>query len=120
KGFKRYVTVFCLSLFYFVLLVKPQYDNVTQFYINAMNIFQLKKTLFLLVIITVFFAGCKKSDSQRNTQLSGLVEKGPFIRGSRVSVAELDNNLNPTGRIFETDIQNDEGFFELKGVELKS
>src|SRR5690606_38776633 len=65
----------------------------------------------------------KKGETPGNTlnaPLSGVVEKGPFIRGSRVTVAELDNNLNPTGRVFETDIQNDEGFFELKGVELKS
>jgi len=83
----------------------------------------MKKLLLLFTIVVFLFTSCKKNDTPSATtkaHLGGLVEKGPFIRGSKVSIIELDNDLNPTGKIFETEIQNDEGFFELKNIELAS
>ena len=80
----------------------------------------MNKLLLLIVISLFMFSSCKKSEKSGpiNTQISGLVEKGPFVSGSKVTLIELDKDLNPTGKTYETETQNDEGFFELKNVEL--
>lgn len=79
----------------------------------------MKKTLlfsFLIVLIPLFcFISCSNNDSQENVNIGsikGLVEKGPFVSGSSVSIYELDNNLNATGRVFEAKTDN-EGAFSI-------
>jgi ELWxxDGT repeat protein/cysteine-rich repeat protein len=51
--------------------------------------------------------------SRADTRLVGGVEKGPFVVGSSIEVAELDDDGNPTGLVFETQTNNDRGEFEL-------
>jgi len=66
---------------------------------------------------------CRKAEkpiSTLKTELVGIVEKGPFLKGSNVTIAELDNDLNPTGRVFNTEITDDFGHFEFKNLELLS
>lgn len=79
----------------------------------------MKKTLlfsFLIVLIPLLcFISCSNDDSQENVNIGsikGLVEKGPFVSGSSVSIYELDNNLNATGRVFEAKTDN-EGAFSI-------
>ena len=79
----------------------------------------MKKTLlfsFLIVLIPLFcFISCSNNDSQENVNIGsikGLVEKGPFVSGSSVSIYELDHNLNATGRVFEAKTDN-EGAFSI-------
>ncbi|WP_437621630.1 FG-GAP repeat domain-containing protein [Sorangium sp. So ce1151] len=48
-------------------------------------------------------------------QLTGAVQKGPFIVGSSVAVSALRRDLTPTGHVFFTATDNDLGHF---GVEL--
>ncbi|WP_437725050.1 FG-GAP repeat domain-containing protein [Sorangium sp. So ce861] len=48
-------------------------------------------------------------------QLTGAVEKGPFVVGSSVAISALRHDLAPTGRVFLTATDNDLGHF---GVEL--
>jgi hypothetical protein len=47
------------------------------------------------------------------TALSGAVQKGPFVRGSSVTVQELDPTLTPTGRTFQVTTNDDEGDFSI-------
>lgn len=43
----------------------------------------------------------------------GGVEKGPFVIGSSIEVAVLDDDGNPTGVVYQTQTSNDRGEFEL-------
>ena len=45
--------------------------------------------------------------------LSGAVAKGPFIRGSSVSVSPLDSAGTPTGELFATETDDDAGHFSV-------
>lgn len=46
-------------------------------------------------------------------RLSGAVEKGPFVLGSRVDVSPVDALGNPTGQVFGTHTTNDLGQFRV-------
>lgn len=50
---------------------------------------------------------------QGASPIVGGVEKGPFVVGSSIEVAELDGDGNPTGLVFQTQTHNDRGEFEL-------
>lgn len=53
-------------------------------------------------------------------QLSGKVEKGPFVRGSSISVQPLNASLTAIGTVFNGEITNDAGSFDLGKIELAS
>src|SRR5262249_46300640 len=52
-------------------------------------------------------------DSGLPTSVSGAVQKGPFVRGSSVTVQELDPKLAPTGRSFQVTTSDDVGDFAI-------
>lgn len=52
--------------------------------------------------------------------VSGYVQKGPFILGSSITISELNNDLQPTGRVFSTQISDNTGKYILPSVELAS
>lgn len=76
--------------------------------------------LFILIIIT----GCKKEEEEQPVltidKLTGYVQKGPYINGTAITVAELNSNLNPTGNLFSTQILDNKGTFVISEVELES
>lgn len=81
------------------------------------------------VLAAVALAGCsdKKDepgggDTPRTGeyQLSGKVEKGPFVRGSSVSVQPLNEALTAIGSVFSGEIRDDAGSFDLGRIELES
>lgn len=80
----------------------------------------------LIVLISALFIGCSKKNDPAITEppgkasIKGAVEKGPFVRGSIVTISELNAALAPTGRTFKTEIQDDKGNFALDKVELVS
>ncbi|SHH03565.1 RagB/SusD family nutrient uptake outer membrane protein [Pedobacter caeni] len=85
----------------------------------------MKKILLLALSILIF--GCSKEKEIKpeetnltKQQISGIVEKGPFIQGSKVTLIDLDANLNPTGKIYETTTTSDQGTFEFKDITLSS
>ena len=51
---------------------------------------------------------------------NGYVQKGPFIIGSSITIFELNENLEQTGRVFSTQINDNLGSYSLHGVELIS
>lgn len=75
----------------------------------------MKKIFSFLLCSFIVFYSCENTSENDNVKLNsvaGLVEKGPFISGSSVSIYELDNNLNGTGKVFETKTDN-EGAFSI-------
>ncbi len=78
--------------------------------------------LFLFTRCDKEESGSEDSDQQKTEKrdLSGLVEKGPFISGSTVTISELDEELNPTGRNFTAQITGDDGSFEVTGIDFAS
>lgn len=56
----------------------------------------------------------------RKQKISGHVQKGPFVNGTTILMAELDSTLQQTGRNFNTQISNNSGSFEIANVVLTS
>lgn len=80
---------------------------------------------YLLIVVLLPLLSCEKTIIEKAGEgklysIEGHAQKGPFRVGSNVTVAELNENLFPTGRVFFSTILNDEGFFELPGVVLES
>ena len=77
-----------------------------------------------LAVIAVLFTTCKKSDDEqiqvKKEIFSGYAQKGPFINGSSVTISELKENLDQTGKTYSTTISNNSGSFEQKNMELVS
>lgn len=74
---------------------------------------------FLLLIFS-----CNKDDQNsvmiKKELLTGYIQKGPYINGSSITISELDNDLNQTGRSYYTSVINNTGKFEQKNIELTS
>jgi len=52
--------------------------------------------------------------------LGGHVQKGPFLNGTSLSIYELNEALNQTGRSFNTQITDNSGTFSIQDIELAS
>ena len=56
-----------------------------------------------------------------NLNVAGLTQKGPFVKGSEVTVQGIDcKTLKFTDEIFEGKVKSDKGDFAIDGVSLKS
>lgn len=91
----------------------------------------MKNKLFLSVITLVFSAAmisCSSDDSGEEgpkpiekSKVSGIIEKGPFVQGSKVTLYELENNLSQTGKSFKTQTNSDLGAFSFDSpIQLNS
>ncbi len=83
------------------------------------------KTVFLIALIAfaLAFVSCSKNDSPEiivKSQLTGYVQKGPFLNGTSVSVSELNSDLSQTGKVFSAQIKDNSGTFELSNLQLSS
>ncbi|MGD9555584.1 MAG: RagB/SusD family nutrient uptake outer membrane protein [Mangrovibacterium sp.] len=88
------------------------------------------KKLYLLLFSSVLLMACSKSGddlpsedihSVVKTMVTGKIEKGPFLTGSKVMLYELDKDLKQTGRNFKTETINDNGDFVFDNtMELQS
>lgn len=98
---------------------------------------KIKKSLFALALSLLFFSCTKEKvttappnkpnkpatpvvENGKKYTITGLVQKGPFSKGSRVDIFELTNTFTQTGRIFRTEMKNDLGRFQMDSIELKS
>ncbi len=85
----------------------------------------MRKILYLLALLLII-AACKKEEitetplAPKKYQITGKVEKGPFVKGSKITIQELNEELLPTGKNFTTSIVDDEGSFSLGNIELTS
>ncbi len=64
------------------------------------------------------FAGC--GGDAFSGSISGNVQKGPFINGTEITVNELTDELDQTGRSFSGTISDDRGSFQVASVALES
>ncbi|MFB6340207.1 hypothetical protein ACE1ET_00715 [Saccharicrinis sp. FJH62] len=82
----------------------------------------MKKNLFLFSLLSFLLVlySCDEYQDEVKTQHSvqGYAQKGPFISGGTVTIYELDQNLNPTGNIFSTDILDNLGTFSIADIPL--
>ncbi|PWJ68144.1 uncharacterized protein (TIGR02145 family) [Fibrobacter sp. UWR4] len=57
----------------------------------------------------------------KDRDVAGVAQKGPFVKGSAVTVYELEGkSLNPTGRIFTTKVSSDKGEYAFQKLNLVS
>jgi len=80
------------------------------------------KKLTWMLCFSFIFLGCSESGEDLpekdvvktvvKSTLTGKIEKGPFLTGSKITLYELDGDLKQTGRnIFKTETTNDNGDF---------
>ncbi|HEY3369534.1 MAG TPA: hypothetical protein VGK10_01720 [Prolixibacteraceae bacterium] len=86
----------------------------------------MKATSFIACIAILFalsLTSCNKDDSPEvitKAKLSGYIQKGPFLNGTSITVAELNQDLSQTGKSFTSQIKDNEGTFELANLQLSS
>jgi len=89
----------------------------------------MKKILACSILLISLFLGCKKVDNStgntpisliKKDKISGLVQKGPYINGTQIVMYVLDDKLAQTGKVFNTQITDNKGSFQLTNVELSS
>jgi len=75
-----------------------------------------------LILLYLFTLSCEKELNEEYTidMLTGIVQKGPYVNGTAITVSELNTNLNPTGKTFSTQIVDNKGSFEIAEVALSS
>ncbi len=84
----------------------------------------MKKIKLLTLLLILSFSSCKNDDDisiiiTKDT-ISGFVQKGPFINGTTIIISELDESINQTGNVFNTQISDNTGSFEIKNLKLNS
>ena len=90
----------------------------------------MKKSILLFGVAALAFGACNNNDKTYELNgdekvidvkaISGSVQKGPFINGTSVRVAELNSDLQQTGKSFETQVADNSGTFEFKNLGLLS
>jgi len=77
----------------------------------------------ILILILIAFACQDDNDVQKVVsleKLNGYVQKGPFLNGTSITVYELNDDLEPTGKNYPSQIFDNKGTFEVKNVDLIS
>ncbi|MDF9799558.1 hypothetical protein OKW21_004821 [Catalinimonas alkaloidigena] len=83
----------------------------------------MSKHLILLALISISLISCHEdevNEPEIKVNLSGYVQKGPFLNGSTVMIIELDDALQPSGRTFSTEVQDNQGTFSFSDISLIS
>lgn len=94
-----------------------------------------KKTLtFWALALTVLLGACSDMETSGTSEeaegvvaisdkkIAGVSQKGPFVKGSDVTLKETSKNgdFEPTGREFTTKTISDKGDFKFDGIDLES
>ncbi len=84
---------------------------------NRNNCMKLTKSLITSIAFTTLVAcggdGGVLDSVPAPYSLSGQIQKGPLIFGSRIWVSELDSNLNPNGKTYLSQTKDDLGNFRF-------
>lgn len=84
----------------------------------------MKTNFILIIMLLAILTSCNEdidfTERHSKKDIHGVVQKGPFISGTSISVNELNSDLSQTGKIFQSQIIDNRGSFELKNVELDS
>lgn len=83
----------------------------------------MQNRVFLsLVVLSLLIFSCNNQGDELTEKIysiTGIVQKGPFINGSDITISELDNQFHPTGRTFHT-TTGSSGQFESIDITLIS
>lgn len=82
----------------------------------------MKKLPLLIFSLFILFAtSCKKENVDvQLDEITGYVQKGPFINGTSITLSELSNTLTQSGKTFSSQISDNKGTFSLENLELNS
>lgn len=82
--------------------------------------------IFAILFLILFAFSCNNDDIPVEDNLpklftiNGYVQKGPYINGTSITIAELRENLAQTGKNFSAQILDNKGTFNLGNIELNS
>lgn len=77
--------------------------------------------LGLLIGIGILYSCSEEFDNSINKySISGVAQKGPYVKGSQIEISELTESLTQTGKNFNSELKNDLGEFDIADIELKS
>jgi uncharacterized protein (TIGR02145 family) len=84
--------------------------------------FEMKKIHgFWLSALLLIAGGCEKKEvTPVKRNIEGLVQKGPFVAGTTITMFELNSRLDQTGKTFAAQIGDNSGLFEVKNVAVSS
>jgi hypothetical protein len=71
----------------------------------------------------LFLTKCENDDSSSHStiqNITGYAQKGPFINGSSITVYDLQSDLSPTGKSYNSQISDNKGTFQLSNISLSS
>ena len=76
----------------------------------------------LFAIGMMLLSSCKDDSPEVLTKakLTGYIQKGPFLNGTSISVSELNKDLSQTGKVFNTQITDNQGTFDISNIQLTS
>lgn len=85
----------------------------------------MSRIILLVVISSIVLISCKKNEVENDvlitkSEITGAVQKGPFLNGTAIDVYELDADIAPTGKSFSSQILDNSGLFELNNLSLIS
>jgi len=87
---------------------------------------KIKNRVSVIIILVILVFACEKSEDQNKVKpevygkdgIKGLVQKGPFINGTSLTLYELNASLGQTGKSFSTQIIDNQGMFEFEDINL--
>jgi hypothetical protein len=86
----------------------------------------MKNNTFLIIFLILTVYSCKKDKLDNSPQpftkneLSGYSQKGPFVNGSSLTLFELNSNYSQTGNVFNTQLLDNTGIFQLSNLTLST
>lgn len=83
----------------------------------------MKFYTILFILLCFLYTSCtdeKNESRNENYDIKGKVEKGPFVKGSKVTLQPLNSKFIPTGDSYFATILDSEGNFNFGSLELES
>jgi len=89
----------------------------------------MKHISLLLISLAMLFLGvsCTTEEEQpvkgktlTKSSVDGVIQKGPFINGSSVTLYELSDSLVATGKVYDAQISDNYGSFQIDDITLSS
>ncbi|MEJ1242407.1 chitobiase/beta-hexosaminidase C-terminal domain-containing protein [Chryseolinea sp. T2] len=72
--------------------------------------------LICVAVLLLSILSCDNENEASRIQVSGVVQKGPFIQGAEVQIRILDSHFEPTGSVFFSETRDDFGSFSVANV----
>ena len=81
----------------------------------------MRKLLAVLFVFAILLNACEKDDDiQTIANIEGVVQKGPFLNGTSLTMYELSSDCTPTGKTYSAQLLDNSGSFQMKNISLVS